>query len=114
MFARSAFLYHRNHSLCEEFLIKEHYTEPFTQHHKLKKLYKVELLYFCVIKKEVLNKKTYEKRFEKLIQLLSSNGLLPYVRQNNNNTFSRIRKMPCHERKKNLSNKDKNNQNSSF
>ena len=42
----------------------------------------------------MLNKKTYEKRFEKLIQLLSSDELLPYARQNNNNTFSRIRKMP--------------------
>lgn len=42
----------------------------------------------------MLHKKTYEKRFEKLIQLLSSNRLLPYARQNNNNTFSRIRKMP--------------------
>ena len=42
----------------------------------------------------MLNKKTYEKRFEKLIQLLSSDELLPYARQNNSNTFSRMRKMP--------------------
>ena len=48
----------------------------------------------CYDKKGVFNKKTYEKRFEKLIQLLSSADLAKHARQNNNNTFSRIRKMP--------------------
>lgn len=48
----------------------------------------------CVTIKKGGNKKTYEKRFEKLIELLSSVDLTKHARKNNHNTFSRTRKMP--------------------